>query len=357
MTPSATESSFDSTYSSFDAGNSASAHGHVHRHGSISLHAGGVTGVVETDAAQHLAYIQEKDPFAAFNPTVPPIDLGTPLGGGGDNVSGGAGGPGGIGAGVPPSSYSSLGLGASTNRHTSLSRSSSARPSIGTAASMHHGLGGTLGLGSGTGSASLAGGSITNLGAPALRRRELLRPDHSIGIEEEQEWAEEEDTLDKIGEVQLPPMPSYLSSSRLALHPSESRFSHSSTTTSLLHKSRRWDPHARREVEKPDDAPADFSVVKPDGWSAKGMGLDATYKREKRREDRRQLVGKVFGFGRKKGKAEGDGREKERWEEEIEGRSVSVGSGEFLFSRPTEMTGPEEAWERRTSAVRSIKRG
>jgi hypothetical protein len=162
-------------------------------------------------------------------------------------------------------------------------------------------------------------------GVPAYKRREMLRPDHSVGIEEEQEWGEEEDTMDKVGEVELPPMPSYLSASRLDLHPSESRNSRASMGSSLMLKSRRWDPHARRETEKPADAPADFAVVKPDGWSAKGMGLDATFKREKRREDRRQLVGKVFGFGRKKEKEE----KREKWEEEIEGRSVSVGSGEL----------------------------
>ena len=290
ITPSATDSSFHSTYSSFDA----SAPGAGLRLGG-GLGLGGGVGaqvkptMVDADAAQHLAYIQEKDPFAAFSPpaAIPPPQL------------------------PPSASATSSSAMYQAQRHPSetfsiaslsLSRANSLRPSIDTAASMHRGV-------------------------PAYKRREMLRPDHSVGIEEEQEWAEEEETMDKVGEVQLPPMPSYLSSSRLDLHPSESRNSRASMGSSMMRRTKRWDPHAKREVEKAADAPADFAVVKPDGWSAKAIGLDSTYKREKRREDRRQLVGKVFGFGRKKEKEE----KKERWEDEIEGRSVSVGSGEYSF--------------------------
>lgn len=154
---------------------------------------------------------------------------------------------------------------------------------------------------------------------PSERRRQKEAAGQAIGIEDEIEWGEEEDTLDRIGdEVQVAGFPN----AGLTLSSSHSRTSSTDTSSfpgpsSLrIKKTSRWDPHVPREK---DEAGGMFQVIKPDGYKYGNMGVDAKWKKEKKREERKEMVGMLFGLGKKK-QEEGE-RKREAWEDELEGKS------------------------------------
>lgn len=157
------------------------------------------------------------------------------------------------------------------------------------------------------------------------RRREKERSGQAIGIEDEIEWGDEEDTLDRVGEVDLPSFPH----AGLNLSAQQSRASSSENGSlypggggggagSIRPKKSRWDPHAVRESESGETG---FLIVKPDGFSHKTLGIDAKWKREKKKEERKEVMGKLFRLGKKSDKDETQERKRQAWEDEIEGKT------------------------------------
>lgn len=154
---------------------------------------------------------------------------------------------------------------------------------------------------------------------PSERRRQKEEAGQAIGIEDEIEWGDEEDTLDRLGgEVEVAGFPN----AGLTLSSPHSRTSSTDTSSgpgpssARFRSKSKWDPHVPREK---DEAGGRFQVIKPDGFRYGSMGVDARWKKEKKKEERKEMVGKLFGRG-KKGR-EGEERKREAWEDELEGKS------------------------------------